>query len=86
MSKAGYYATTPQRCRDWMTPAEWGYWYEGKPAQGNLQGIDDGISVSEGEIRSGGTYQEKARKIAIWSMEMPAYDYILQRWYELILV
>lgn len=65
MAKNGYYISTPQLSRPWMSVAEWDYWYEGKPAAEDLKGVNGGILIPAGEIRSGGSYQERMGKSVV---------------------
>jgi putative spermidine/putrescine transport system substrate-binding protein len=85
IARQGYYISNPERSREMLDPAEWNYWYEGKPATRPLKGTDGKISVPEGDIRTGGSYQKRFSNVAIWNTVMTNYDYSLQRWYEFLL-
>lgn len=67
-----------------MSSAEWDYWYQGLPARGNLVGTDGRVSVKEGWMRRGGSYQTRLDKIAVWNTVMPNFDYTLQKWHRLL--
>lgn len=84
IAKQGYYISNPARSTSFLSPAEWDYWYEGKKATQALKGIDDKISVQQGDIRSGGSYIKRFSNVAVWNTAMPTYDYSLQKWYEFI--
>jgi putative spermidine/putrescine transport system substrate-binding protein len=84
IAKQGYYISNPERSTSFLSPAEWDYWYEGKKATQALKGIDDKISVQQGDIRSGGSYIKRFSNVAVWNTAMPTYDYSLQKWYEFI--
>jgi len=84
IAKQGYYISNPQRSASYLSPAEWDYWYAGKKATQALKGTDDNISVQQGDIRSGGSYNKRFSNVAVWNTAMPTYDYSLQKWYEFI--
>jgi putative spermidine/putrescine transport system substrate-binding protein len=84
IAKQGYYISNTERSTSVLSPAEWDYWYEGKKATQALKGIDDKISVQQGDIRSGGSYIKRFSNVAVWNTAMPTYDYSLQKWYEFI--
>ena len=84
IARQGYYISNPDRSRPLLTPDEWGYWYEGKPAHAALKGTDGAISVQPGDIRTGGSYINRFSHIAIWNTIMDNYDYSLDRWFEFL--
>ena len=84
IARQGYYISNPDRSRPLLTPDEWGYWYEGKPARIALKGTDGAISVQPGDIRTGGSYINRFSHIAIWNTIMDNYDYSLDRWFEFL--
>ena len=84
VSRQGYYISNPNRSKQYMTKAEWDYWYQGKPASEPLKGTDGKIAVNKGSIRNGGNYQKRLSHIAVWNSVMPNYDYSLQKWYQFI--
>ncbi len=85
IARQGYYISNPERARKQMSSQEWDYWYEGKPAETDLQGTDGKISVKKGEIRTGGSYIRRHENIAVWNTVMPNYDYSLNKWNEFVL-
>lgn len=84
IARQGYYISNPQRSAQYLTQAEWDYWYQGKPAAETLLGTDGKPSVSKGEQRSGGSYESRFSNVAVWNTVMPTYEYSLQKWYEFI--
>jgi putative spermidine/putrescine transport system substrate-binding protein len=84
IARQGYYVPNPQRTKDFLSEAEWDYWYEGKPASKALRSTDNRISVAKGEVRSGGSYEKRLSHIAVWNTVLPNYEYSLQKWYEFI--
>lgn len=84
IARQGYYISNPQRAREYMTQAEWDYWYEGLPAATDLVGTDGQCAVRAGELRDGGSYERRFSNIAVWNTVMPQYEYTLSRWSEFL--
>ncbi len=84
ISRQGYYISNASRARNYMSEAEWAYWYEGKVATEDLRGTDGNISVRKGEIRNGGSYEQRFSNIYVWNTVMPEYEYSVQRWNEFL--
>ncbi len=84
IARQGYYISNPQRSAKQLSKAEWDYWYGGKPASQQLKGTDGKVSVQQGAIRTGGSYEKRLSNVAVWNTVMPTYDYSLQKWYEFI--
>lgn len=80
----GYYISVPERTRRYMTPVEWDYWYDGKPAARDLLGPDGDVVVQKGERRDGGSYHERMSRIAVWNSVMNEHNYLVRRWNEFI--
>lgn len=84
IARQGYYISNPQRSAQYLSDAEWDYWYKGLPAAQALKGTDGKISVQKGDIRTGGSYEKRFSNVAVWNTVMANYDYSLQKWYEFI--
>lgn len=84
IARQGYYISNPQRSAQYLSQTEWDYWYNGKAATQALRGTDGKISVTKGQVRSGGSYNKRLSNVAVWNTTMPTYDYSLQKWYEFI--
>ncbi|WP_228710653.1 ABC transporter substrate-binding protein [Saccharobesus litoralis] len=84
IARQGYYISNPQRAKLQLSPAEWKYWYLGKPAEQDLTGTDGLVSVKKNNVRTGGSYIERLSNVAVWNTVMPTYEYSLQKWYEFI--
>lgn len=85
IARQGYYISTPQRSREYLSKAEWDYWYGGKPASTSLQNTSGEVAVSAGELRRGGSYENRFSHIAVWNTVMPLYEYSLIKWNEFLL-
>lgn len=84
VARQGYYISTPERSREHMTPAEWDYWYGGLPAAADLPGPDGQIHIRAGSVRSGGSYWQRAKCIAVWNTTMDEHNYLVRRWMQLV--
>lgn len=84
VARQGYYISTPERSRCYMTAAEWDYWYEGLPAREDLPGPDGSTRVKRGSVRSGGSYWQRANGIAVWNTTMDEHNYLVRRWMQLV--
>ncbi|MBT3136160.1 extracellular solute-binding protein [Alteromonas sp. ALT199] len=84
IARQGYYISNPQRSADYLSQAEWDYWYKGNVASEPLNGPDGKVSVQKGAQRTGGSYEERFSNVAVWNTVMPSYEYSLQKWYEFI--
>lgn len=84
MTRQGYYMSVPERAHAHLSPDEWGYWYEGRPAAGDLAGPDGRIAVRAGQVRSGGSYWRRASRIAVWNTTMDEHNYLVRRWNQFV--
>ena len=84
IARQGYYISNPERSAQYLSDAEWNYWYKGQVASEPLKGPDGNISVRQGAQRTGGSYEERFSNVAVWNTVMPTYEYSLQKWYEFI--
>ncbi len=85
IARQGYYISNPERSRDLLTPNEWDYWYAGKETNTPLKGTDGKVSVPAGDVRRGGSYENRFGHVAVWNTVMENYEYSLDRWYEFLL-
>lgn len=80
MARQGYYMSVPERVREVLPAAEWAYWYEGAPAAADLPGPAGNVVVRAGARRSGGSYWERANRIAVWNTTMDEHNYAVRAW------
>jgi len=85
IARQGYYISNPQRSKDLLTEDEWNYWYSGKPTNVALRNTQGQVAVHPGEIRNGGSYENRFSNVAVWNTVMDTYEYSLPRWHEFIL-
>ncbi len=84
VARQGYYMSLPERVKDYLEPAEWDYWYEGKPASRDLANPFGEMAITKGSLRSGGSYWQRASNIAVWNTTMDEHNYLVRRWAELV--
>ncbi len=84
VARQGYYISTPERSREYMTESEWDYWYGGLPAAEDLPGPDGRMRIRSGSVRSGGSYWQRANCIAVWNTTMDEHNYLVRRWMQLV--
>lgn len=84
LGRQGYYAAILETTKANMSPNEWGYWYEGKPATEDIVSPTGQKIDSAGHSRDGGSYWTRMGNIACWNAVMNEDRYLLQRWNEFI--
>ncbi|HEY0287700.1 MAG TPA: extracellular solute-binding protein [Pseudomonas sp.] len=84
MARQGYYIGNPARSRDHLSPAEWDYWYAGLPAREQLLGSDGLPLIDVGEVRDGGSYEQRMGHIAVWNSVMDEHNYLVRRWSDIL--
>lgn len=84
VARQGYYISTPERSRAYLSRAEWDYWYGGLPTETDLVGPDGAVCILAGQARSGGSYWQRANRIAVWNTTMDEHNYLVRRWMQLM--
>jgi putative spermidine/putrescine transport system substrate-binding protein len=84
LNRQGYYSAVLQTAQKYMTPDEWGYWMEGKPAQHDILSPEGKVMEKAGAVRDGGSFQERMSHIACWNSVMDQDRYMIQKWNEFI--
>lgn len=80
MARQGYYMSVAGTVRDEIAEEEWAYWYGGEPASRDLPGPDGEIAVRAGARRAGGSYYDRANRIAVWNTVMDEHNYAVRAW------
>lgn len=78
VSEQGYYSPTTN-IKDVMDADKYGFWYEGKPWVGEP---DRGIK--EGDLRDGGSLEERASHVKYWHQWPDEYDHLISKWDEFL--
>jgi putative spermidine/putrescine transport system substrate-binding protein len=84
IAKQGYYSSVPETARKFMTADEWGYWYDGKPAQGDIKDPYGTLMEKAGQVRDGGAFWERMGKVACWNTLMDENRYMVRKWNEFV--
>ena len=84
IAKQGYYSSIPETAKKFMTPDDYGFWYEGKPAKGDIKAPDGKVMEKAGAVRDGGSFEERMGKVACWNSVMDEDRYMVKRWNEFI--
>jgi putative spermidine/putrescine transport system substrate-binding protein len=84
IARQGYYSAQPENTRKYLTPAEYDYWYGGKPAATDILSPYGKLMEKAGNTRDGGSLWERLGNIAVWNSVMDEDRYITRRWNEFI--
>lgn len=84
LNRQGYYSAAMDTAKNFMTADEWGYWVEGKPAQGDIMSPEGKIMEKAGAVRDGGSFEERIGSVACWNSVMDEDRYMVRRWNEFI--
>ncbi|MGR3779923.1 MAG: ABC transporter substrate-binding protein, partial [Albimonas sp.] len=78
VSEQGYYSPTT-KIKEVMDPAKYAFWYEGQPWTGAPE-----RGISEGDLRDGGSLEERASHVAYWHQWPDEYDHLMMKWDEFL--
>lgn len=78
VSEQGYYSPTTN-IKDVMAPEKYAFWYEGKPWVGAPE-----RGIKEGDLRDGGSLEERASHVSYWHQWPAEYDHLIMRWDEFL--
>jgi putative spermidine/putrescine transport system substrate-binding protein len=84
LMRAGYYSAVQATSRRFMTPGEYAYWIEGKPADKTYPGPFGDKSVGQGRVRDGGSFIRRACRLSSWNSTPRQQLYFLERWQEFL--
>ncbi|WP_045392524.1 PotD/PotF family extracellular solute-binding protein [Falsirhodobacter sp. alg1] len=84
LMRQGYYSAAPETSKLFMTDDEWGYWFEGKPAQGDITSPQGAVIETAGAVRDGGSFEERMGHVACWNSVMDENQYMVRKWNEFI--
>jgi putative spermidine/putrescine transport system substrate-binding protein len=80
LNRQGYYSAVLETAKANMTPDEWGFWMEGKPAQGDIKNPQGQVVEKAGAVRDGGSFTERMGSVACWNAVMDEDRYMVQKW------
>ena len=84
IAKQGYYAAQPETVRKFLTEDEWGYWFGGQSAKGDILNPFGKLMEKAGNVRDGGSIDDRLGNIAVWNSVMDEDRYLTRRWNEFI--
>lgn len=84
LSKLGIYTSTPHLSKRHMEDGEWDYWYAGKEASSVLTTLGGNDLIAKGEVRRGGSYNDRMSKVIVWNNVMDEHNYLIRRWNEFL--
>jgi len=84
LMRQGYYSAVPETSKNFMTDNEWGYWFEGKPATGDITSPTGQVLDTEGAVRDGGSFEDRMGAVACWNAVMDENQYMVRKWNEFI--
>jgi len=84
IAKQGYYSSIPETAKKFMTADEYGYWYEGKAAKGEIKDPYGSLMEKPGAVRDGGAFWDRMGKVACWNTLMDENRYMVSKWNEFL--
>jgi putative spermidine/putrescine transport system substrate-binding protein len=82
IAKQGYYISIPENAKKFLTDNEWGFFYEGKAATADITSPTGQKTNSAGEVRDGGSYEERFANVGVWNCLMDQAEYQYAKWNE----
>ncbi len=84
LMRQGYYSAVPETSKNYMSEDEWGFWFEGKAAQGDITNPFGQVMEKAGSIRDGGSFYDRMGAVACWNAVMDENKYMVRKWNEFI--
>lgn len=84
LMRQGYYSAVPETSKNFMSEDEWGFWYEGKAAKGDIVNPQGVVMEKAGAVRDGGSFEERMGAVACWNSVMDENQYMVRKWNEFI--
>ena len=82
IAKQGYYSANVETAKAALTENERGFFYEGKAATADITSPTGDKTNSAGEVRDGGSYEERFAKVAVWNNLMDEAEFLYAKWNE----
>ena len=84
LNRQGYYSAVLSTAEANMESYEWDYWMKGKPAAKDILSPTGQKLASVGEVRDGGSYEDRMGAVACWNATMDENKYMVRKWNEMI--
>ncbi len=82
IAKQGYYISVPETARNFLTDNEWGFFYGGQAATDTITSPTGEVTNQAGEVRDGGSYEQRFSEVAVWNNLMDEADFLFTKWNE----
>jgi putative spermidine/putrescine transport system substrate-binding protein len=82
IAKQGYYSSNPKTAMENLSENERGFFYEGKAATADITSPTGEKTNSAGDVRDGGSYEERFSKVAVWNNLMDEAEFLYGKWNE----
>lgn len=82
IAKQGYYSANPATAMAALSENERGFFYEGKAATADITSPTGEKTNSAGEVRDGGSYEERFSQVAVWNNLMDEAEFLYAKWNE----
>ena len=84
LNRQGYYSAVLSTAQKYMKPYEWSYWMEGKAAAQDIKAPNGSLLAKKGEIRDGGSYNDRMGGVECWNAVMDENKYMVRKWNQFI--
>ncbi len=84
LMRQGYYSAVPETSKNFMSDDEWGFWFEGKAAEGDITNPFGDVMEKAGSVRDGGSFYDRMGAVACWNAVMDENKYMVRKWNEFI--
>ena len=84
LNRQGYYSAVLDTAKEHMSPEEWGFWMEGKPAATDIVSPEGKVMEKAGAVRDGGSFYDRMGTVACWNAVMDEDRYMVRKWNEFV--
>lgn len=84
LNRQGYYTAVIETAQAHMSPNEWAYWMEGKPAAEPIASPTGEVLAKPGEVRDGGSFWDRMGSVSVWNTVMDEDRYMVRKWNEFV--
>ncbi len=82
IAKQGYYSANVETAKAALSENERGFFYEGKAATADITSPTGEKTNSAGDVRDGGSYEERFSKVGVWNNLMDEAEFLFAKWNE----
>jgi putative spermidine/putrescine transport system substrate-binding protein len=84
LNRQGYYTAVLDTAKQQMSPDEWDFWMEGKPAKGDILSPTGEKIESTGAVHDGGSFWDRMGRVSVWNTVMDEDRYMVRKWNEFV--